>query len=135
MDAHLGAWKVLPPYGHQLDGLKPMPSQLLNLPIDTSVMRLSTHHISPNMLTHGWHHDVQHSIAMPDIHAGYGFCIGNVAAFDMDDPSAVVSPGGVGFDINCGVRLIRTNLTGRSYGLQTMHIAQASFDCQGQCPP
>jgi tRNA-splicing ligase RtcB len=34
----------------------------------------------------------------------YGFAIGNVAAFDMDDPTAVVSPGGVGFDINCGVR-------------------------------
>jgi tRNA-splicing ligase RtcB (3'-phosphate/5'-hydroxy nucleic acid ligase) len=54
---------------------------------------------------------VKGSFAMPDVHAGYGFCIGNVAAFDMDDPDAVVSPGGVGFDINCGVRLIRTNLT------------------------
>jgi tRNA-splicing ligase RtcB len=48
---------------------------------------------------------------MPDVPSGYGFCIGNVAAFDMDDPEAVVSPSGVGFDINCGVRLIRTNLT------------------------
>jgi tRNA-splicing ligase RtcB (3'-phosphate/5'-hydroxy nucleic acid ligase) len=53
---------------------------------------------------------VKGSFAMPDVHSGYGFCIGNVAAFDMDDPEAVVSPGGVGFDINCGVRLIRTNL-------------------------
>ncbi len=53
---------------------------------------------------------VKHSIAIPDVHAGYGFSIGNVAAFDMNNPSAVVSPGGVGFDINCGVRLIRTNL-------------------------
>ena len=44
------------------------------------------------------------------MHSGYGFAIGNVAAFDMGDPEAVVSPGGVGFDINCGVRLIRTNL-------------------------
>eukprot|EP00741_Cyanophora_paradoxa_P001654 tig00000498_g1605.t1 len=51
------------------------------------------------------------SIGMPDIHSGYGFAIGNVAAMDMEDPQAVVSPGGVGFDINCGVRLIRTNLT------------------------
>eukprot|EP00184_Porphyridium_aerugineum_P004635 CAMPEP_0184694948 /NCGR_PEP_ID=MMETSP0313-20130426/2736_1 /TAXON_ID=2792 /ORGANISM="Porphyridium aerugineum, Strain SAG 1380-2" /LENGTH=641 /DNA_ID=CAMNT_0027153315 /DNA_START=117 /DNA_END=2039 /DNA_ORIENTATION=- len=51
------------------------------------------------------------SVAMPDIHCGYGFAIGNVAAVDMDEPGAVVSPGGVGFDINCGVRLIRTNLT------------------------
>lgn len=53
---------------------------------------------------------LQRSIALPDMHSGYGFAIGNVAAFDMSDPDAVVSPGGVGFDINCGVRLIRTNL-------------------------
>ena len=50
------------------------------------------------------------SIGMPDIHSGYGFAVGNVAAFDMDDPASVVSPGGVGFDINCGVRLIRTGI-------------------------
>lgn len=36
------------------------------------------------------------SMGMPDIHSGYGFAIGNVAAFDMDDPEAIVSPGGVG---------------------------------------
>ena len=53
---------------------------------------------------------LQKSIALPDVHSGYGFAIGNVAAFDMADPEAIVSPGGVGFDINCGVRLIRTNL-------------------------
>lgn len=40
---------------------------------------------------------------LPDTHSGYGFAIGNVAAFDMDNPESVVSPGGVGFDINCGV--------------------------------
>lgn len=43
------------------------------------------------------------SLGLPDVHSGYGFAIGNVAAFDMEDPEAVVSPGGVGFDINCGV--------------------------------
>lgn len=53
---------------------------------------------------------VKASIALPDVHSGYGFAIGNVAAFDMANPDAVVSPGGVGFDINCGVRLLRTNL-------------------------
>lgn len=53
---------------------------------------------------------LQASIALPDVHSGYGFAIGNVAASDMNNPEAVVSPGGVGFDINCGVRLIRTNL-------------------------
>jgi tRNA-splicing ligase RtcB (3'-phosphate/5'-hydroxy nucleic acid ligase) len=49
------------------------------------------------------------SIAMPDIHWGYGFPIGGVAAFDLD--GGVVSPGGVGYDINCGVRLLSTPLT------------------------
>ncbi len=49
------------------------------------------------------------SLAMPDIHWGYGFPIGGVAATRVKD--GVVSPGGVGFDINCGVRLLRTNLT------------------------
>ncbi len=52
---------------------------------------------------------VRYSMAMPDIHWGYGFPIGGVAAMRMKD--GVVSPGGVGFDINCGARLIRTNLT------------------------
>lgn len=48
------------------------------------------------------------SLAMPDIHQGYGFPIGGVAAMDWE--TGVVSPGGVGFDINCGVRLVRTTL-------------------------
>jgi len=48
------------------------------------------------------------SMAMPDIHWGYGFPIGGVAAFDVDQ--GVVSPGGVGYDINCGVRLLRSAL-------------------------
>jgi tRNA-splicing ligase RtcB len=52
---------------------------------------------------------VRYSLAMPDIHWGYGFPIGGVAATRVKD--GVVSPGGVGFDINCGVRLVRTNLT------------------------
>ncbi|AEG18837.1 RtcB family protein [Methanobacterium paludis] len=49
------------------------------------------------------------SIGLPDIHFGYGFSIGGVAAFSAR--TGVISPGGVGFDINCGVRLLRTNLT------------------------
>ena len=51
---------------------------------------------------------VSRSLAMPDIHWGYGFPIGGVAATRVSD--GVISPGGVGFDINCGVRLLRTNL-------------------------
>ncbi len=50
------------------------------------------------------------SLAMPDIHWGYGFCIGGVAATDPAE-GGVISPGGVGYDINCGVRLLRTNLS------------------------
>lgn len=51
---------------------------------------------------------VGRSLAMPDIHWGYGFPIGGVAAFSLDE--GVISPGGVGFDINCGVRLLSTPL-------------------------
>ena len=49
------------------------------------------------------------SIGLPDIHFGYGFSIGGVGAFAENN--GIISPGGVGFDINCGVRLIKTNLT------------------------
>ncbi|MBA4348447.1 MAG: RNA-splicing ligase RtcB [Thermodesulfovibrio sp.] len=48
------------------------------------------------------------SMAMPDVHTGYGFPIGGVAAFDLKE--GIISPGGVGYDINCGVRLLRSNL-------------------------
>ncbi|HEU5300071.1 MAG TPA: RtcB family protein [bacterium] len=51
---------------------------------------------------------VGRALAMPDIHWGYGFPVGGVAAFDLDD--GVISPGAIGFDIDCGVRLIRTSL-------------------------
>lgn len=54
---------------------------------------------------------LKYAMAMPDIHWGYGFPIGGVAAVDVQ--SGVISPGGVGYDINCGVRLIRTDLTVR----------------------
>ncbi len=52
---------------------------------------------------------VKYSLAMPDAHWGYGFSIGGVAATDIDE-GGVISPGGVGYDINCGVRMVRTNL-------------------------
>lgn len=51
---------------------------------------------------------VGHSLAMPDIHWGYGFPVGGVAATDAEE--GVISPGGIGFDINCGVRLLATDL-------------------------
>jgi tRNA-splicing ligase RtcB len=52
----------------------------------------------------------KYSFVMPDGHSGYGFCIGGVAAFDVNE-GGVISPGGIGFDINCGMRLVLTNLT------------------------
>ena len=53
---------------------------------------------------------VKASYAMPDAHWGYGFPIGGVAAFDPEE-GGVISAGGVGFDISCGVRTVRTGLT------------------------
>src|ERR671931_1448966 len=51
----------------------------------------------------------KHVVVLPDGHEGYGFPVGGVAALDLED--GIISPGGVGYDINCGVRLVRTNLT------------------------
>jgi len=56
---------------------------------------------------------VKASFAMPDAHQGYGFCIGGVAAFDLK--KGVISPGGIGYDINCGVRLLAVNLSGKEF--------------------
>ncbi len=52
----------------------------------------------------------KYAFCMPDGHSGYGFPIGGVAAFDVNE-GGVISPGGIGFDINCGMRLVRTSLT------------------------
>jgi tRNA-splicing ligase RtcB len=68
---------------------------------------------------------VEHALAMPDIHAGYGFPIGGVAAIDAH--AGVVSPGGVGYDINCGVRLARTNLHYKDVSAKADRIADALF--------
>jgi tRNA-splicing ligase RtcB len=65
------------------------------------------------------------SIAMPDIHWGYGFPIGGVAAFA--EPDGVVSPGGIGFDINCGVRLLRTDLTGEDLKPVARNLADSLY--------
>jgi len=65
------------------------------------------------------------SLAMPDIHWGYGFPIGGVAAMDVDE--GVVSPGGVGYDINCGVRLVRTSLRAADLGRRLDDVVRAVF--------
>jgi tRNA-splicing ligase RtcB len=64
-------------------------------------------------------------MAMPDIHWGYGFPIGGVAAFD--ESTGVVSPGGVGYDINCGVRLIRSSLNVGDLGEKTGDIVEGLY--------
>jgi tRNA-splicing ligase RtcB len=63
---------------------------------------------------------------MPDIHWGYGFCIGGVCATDPDE-GGVISPGGVGYDINCGVRLMRTNLTYREVKPYIREVVETLF--------
>ncbi len=69
---------------------------------------------------------LKHSFAMPDIHWGYGFPIGGVAAFDMN--SGIISPGGVGYDINCGVRLLKTGLSKADIQEKRRHIIQRLFN-------
>ncbi|MEO0220172.1 MAG: RtcB family protein, partial [candidate division WOR-3 bacterium] len=70
---------------------------------------------------------VKNSIAMPDIHWGYGFPIGGVAAFDPEN-GGIISPGGVGYDINCGVRIIKTNLTEKDIEKYKVKLADKLFD-------
>jgi tRNA-splicing ligase RtcB len=68
---------------------------------------------------------VGYSLAMPDIHWGYGFAIGGVAAMRVSD--GVISPGGVGFDINCGVRIMRTNLVKEEVDPKIEQLIDALF--------
>jgi tRNA-splicing ligase RtcB len=63
---------------------------------------------------------------MPDIHEVYGFCIGGVAAFDLE--KGVVSPGGVGFDINCGVRVLLTNIKEKNFLLKKQEILNQIYN-------
>lgn len=69
----------------------------------------------------------KYSLAMPDIHWGYGFCIGGVAATDPEK-GGVISPGGVGYDINCGVRLIRTNIPLKSAEKRMSKLVDTLFE-------
>jgi tRNA-splicing ligase RtcB len=68
---------------------------------------------------------VGNSLAMPDIHWGYGFPIGGVAAMDAEE--GIISPGGVGYDINCGVRLLKTSLTVDDIKPSIKQIVDAMF--------
>jgi tRNA-splicing ligase RtcB len=68
----------------------------------------------------------KHSIVLPDGHQGYGFPIGGVAATDYE--SGIISPGGVGYDINCGVRILRTNLDERDVRPKINDLINRLFD-------
>ena len=69
---------------------------------------------------------VKYSLAMPDIHWGYGLCIGGVVATDVET-GGVVTPGSIGYDINCGVRAIRTNLTEKQIRSKLDHLINSLF--------
>lgn len=68
---------------------------------------------------------LKYSIGLADMHVGYGFPIGGVAAFDID--TGVISPGGVGYDINCSVRLLKTNLTKEDILKKQKEITEAIY--------
>ncbi len=70
---------------------------------------------------------VRASLAMPDAHWGYGFPIGGVAAFD-EERGGVVSPGGIGFDINCGVRLVVTDLPREDVEPRVQELVSSLYD-------
>src|SRR5262245_19907412 len=72
------------------------------------------------------------SLAMPDIHWGYGFCIGGVAATDPEE-GGVISPGGVGYDVNCGVRLVRSNLSYRDVKRSVRELMDELFKTVATC--
>ena len=67
----------------------------------------------------------KYAVTLPDGHEGYGFPIGGVAATDYDE--GVISPGGVGYDINCGVRLLTTNLSEQAVRPKLAQLASAIF--------
>src|SRR2546426_1436570 len=95
-------WRIPRQGGMRTEGLIFADEQLMrDLEDDQAVQQVANVAHLPGL--------VGPAIAMPDIHWGYGFPIGGVAAFD--EAEGVVSPGGVGYDINCGVRLLATPLT------------------------
>lgn len=68
---------------------------------------------------------IKHSLTMPDAHEGYGFPIGGVAAFDLEE--GIISPGGVGYDINCGVRILRTDFTEKQIHNKRQQLLEELF--------
>ena len=98
-------WRIPKDYkpGMRVPGLIYADKKLLvNIRLDKALEQVANAACLPGI--------VKHSLAMPDIHWGYGLPIGGVVATDIES-GGVVTPGGIGFDINCGVRMIKTNMT------------------------
>ncbi|NIA08148.1 MAG: RNA-splicing ligase RtcB [Actinobacteria bacterium] len=105
--------------GMRVDGLIYADSRLLpSIKADRALDQVANVAFLPGIQTA--------SLAMPDIHWGYGFCIGGVAATDPE-ADGVISPGGVGYDINCGVRLVRTTLLLKDVQPRIPELTQALF--------
>jgi tRNA-splicing ligase RtcB (3'-phosphate/5'-hydroxy nucleic acid ligase) len=97
-------WRIPKSYmpGMRVDGIIYASSELIKgIKQDNALQQVANVATLPGI--------IKHSLAMPDAHWGYGFSIGGVAATDIEE-GGVISPGGVGFDINCGVRLLKTNI-------------------------
>lgn len=111
-------WEILPKGDMRVPGrVYASKSMLADLVKDGALEQVSNVAHLPGI--------VDASLAMPDAHQGYGFSIGGVAAFDWEE--GVVSPGGVGYDINCGVRLATTRLTGAEIRPRLRELVEALF--------
>jgi tRNA-splicing ligase RtcB (3'-phosphate/5'-hydroxy nucleic acid ligase) len=112
-------WRVPKTGGMHVDGIVYASQELLpDLREDQSLHQVANVATLPGI--------VGHSLAMPDIHWGYGFPIGGVAAFEPQ--GGVVSPGGVGYDINCGCRLMTSDLSLGDIKPRIESITQKLFD-------
>jgi tRNA-splicing ligase RtcB (3'-phosphate/5'-hydroxy nucleic acid ligase) len=114
-------WRIPKDYkpGMRVDGL---------IFADDVLMRQIQHDQAPEQVANvAFLPGIQHaSLAMPDIHWGYGFCIGGVCAVDPEE-NGVICPGGIGYDINCGVRLVRSNLTFKQVKPQLRELVDSLF--------
>ena len=115
-------WRVSKTYmqGMRVDGIVYASDKLIkSIRSDNALQQVANVATLPGI--------VKYSLAMPDAHWGYGFSIGGVAATDIEK-GGVISPGGVGFDINCGVRLVKTNLFRRDVSSKLKDLVCALYN-------
>ena len=115
-------WRVSKTYmqGMRVDGIVYASDKLIeSIRSDNALQQVANVATLPGI--------VKYSLAMPDAHWGYGFSIGGVAATDIEK-GGVISPGGVGFDINCGVRLVKTNLFKRDVSSKLKDLVCALYN-------